>query len=318
MNPANFIWLDFGFEFDDPYSLAEIIELMLIADQEPFLAASELRTAFPTGNQPSDAQMTFAFNVIADRRAKMGRHYPFRKQRRGIKFASDGPWRLYAFLLLLSFKNTPMRAASAYRTSDPIFDGIVLRAFKRKLGPGTEGLVFGFPARDGRPTNFADAVEWVATRLGVDLREDKKRISTDKNDDGVDVILWTPFADGDTGYPVILVQNTIQQSFSGKPRDILPDRWREWLRIGAAPVVGFAIPFAVPQGDKRRDDVVAVATYFFDRGRLIENLKAEDPTTWPEWADLMKFVDNELTGSAAATGVRPVGARKKKGRKAAP
>lgn len=315
MNADDFIWLDFGFDFDDPDSLAEIIELMMVASRESFLAASELRTAFPAGNQPSDAQMTYAFNVIADRRAKMRKHYPFKKERRGIKFEAGGAWRLYAFLLLLSFKNTPMRAASEYRSSDPIFDSIVLRAFKRKLGPGTEGLVFGFPARDGRPTNFADAVEWVAERLGVELREDKKRISTDKNDDGVDVIVWTPFADGDTGYPVILVQNTIQQAFADKPRDVLPNRWREWLVIGAAPVVGFAIPFAVPTGDKRRADVVAVATYFFERGRLMENLRAEDPTTWPEWPDLVKFVDDELKGATAATGVKPAGAKKKKGRK---
>lgn len=313
MGPTDLSWLDFEFDYDEPNSLAETIELILVHTREPFLSLSELRDLFPMGSQPSDTQMTFALGVISDRRQQMGTKYPFTKDRRGVKFHPGGQWELYAFLLLLSFKNMPVRKENAWRTSDPIFDAIVMRAIVNKLGRGSLAVVFGWPARGDRPKNFPEAVEWVSQLLGVELRTAKSKISSNKNDAGVDVIAWSPFGDGSNGFPVYLVQNTIQLQFSDKPRDVRPIQWREWMHIGATPMVGFAVPFAIREGHKWWDDIVSEAGIFFDRKRLVEQFRRDKPQNWDEWSQIRRFVEEELKQVAASTQVLPADAMRRRG-----
>jgi hypothetical protein len=220
-------------------------------------------------------------------------------------------------LLLLSFKNMPTRTNAAYRTSDPIFDGVVMRAAIRKSGAGAQGVVFGWPARDGRPTHFPAALKWAADRLEVELRMAEGDLPTLPKDGGVDVIVWSPFKDKRLGFPVMLMQNTVQFAFADKPRDVSPVRWRDWINFGTTPTVGFSIPFTVRKGHEWWDEISAETSMFLDRIRILEQLRREDPTKWPEWPDIEAFVVAEIDGlikaaSNSGTKVRPAGARKRR------
>ena len=103
-------------------------------------------------------------------------------------------------LLLLSFRNMPTRTNAAFRTSDPIFDEVVLRAAIKKQGHGARGVVFGWPARGGRPTHFPAALKWAADKLEVKLRMLEADLPVQLKDGGVDVIVWSPFKDGRLGF----------------------------------------------------------------------------------------------------------------------
>jgi hypothetical protein len=314
---ADLSWLDFSTDPDDVHSLAETIELMMVYEREPFLALSELRSRFPAGNQPSDAQMTLAFGAIDDRRREMGALYPFVKEGRGVRFDAHGPWHLYALLLLLSFKGTPLRLDKDWPRSDALFDDIARRAVLAKMGSGTKSLLFGWPPRDGRPSTFPEALEWVANQLGVELRMPKERLPSHHRDAGVDVLAWSPFADGRTGFPIILVQDTVQFEYVKKPRDVAPARWRDWIELGTNPTVGFVIPFLVPRGHRWWEEIAAEVNLFLDRTRIMELLRSEDPKTWHNWDAIEGFVEIELStapsrAAGAARTVSPMEAPKRK------
>lgn len=309
-------WLDFETEINEVHSLTETIEMVMIVSKEPRLSVAEFRNLFPTGSRPTDADITLAFAEIAERSRLMGKLYPFKRVGRGVNFDDSGNWQVYGMLLLLSFKNMPTRTKSDFRTSDPIFDGVVLRAALKKQGTGAKGLVFGWPARDGRPTLFPAALKWAADHLEVELRMPESKLPRQPKDGGVDIIVWSPFKDKRLGFPVMLMQNTVQFSFASKPRDVSPVRWRDWIAFGTTPTVGFSIPFSVRQGHEWWGEIAAETSMFLDRIRIMEQLRREDPTSWSEWSAIKKFVMDEIdallaAASTAGTKVRPAGARKK-------
>jgi hypothetical protein len=310
-------WLDFETEINEVHSLTETIEIIMIVSREAYLSVAEFRGLFPLGNQPTDAEITLAFAEVAERRRIIGRLYPFKRNRRGIEFDATTNWQVYGMLLLLSFKNMPTRTDATFRASDPIFDEVVLRAAIKKQGHGARGVVFGWPVRGGRPAHFPAALKWAADRLGVKLRMAEADLPVLPKDGGVDVIVWSPFKDGRLGFPVMLMQNTVQFAFADKPRDVSADRWRDWINFGTTPTVGFAIPFSVRRGHEWWDEVTAETSMFLDRIRILEQFRREDPTKWPEWSAIETFVANEIdalldAASSSGTTVRPAGARKKR------
>ena len=159
----------------------------------------------------------------------------------GVGF--DGSRRLGPLLLpdALSLRETPLRLAKDYPRSDPLFDAVVREAVEAALGPRAHALVFGWPPRGDRPSEFPKAIEWLAQRLGVGLRSHEAY--SESLDGGVDIVGWAPFPDGQIAFPIVLAQNTIQRAFVKKPRDVVPEDWREWIRIKSDPMVGFAVPF---------------------------------------------------------------------------
>ena len=320
MTYQDLAWLDLSGDFDDAHTLAEVVELILCIEREPFLSASELRSKFPSGNQPTDSQMMFAFSEIADRSRQMRNLYPFKRDGRGVTFDSSAAWQLYSFLLLLSFKGTPIRTDREWPRSDLIFDDISSRSLRAKLGSNAQSLIFGSPPRGGRPSKFPDAVEWAAKAIGVELRTAVGKIPTVQKDGGVDVIAWAPFRDRRLGFPIVLMQNTIQVNYVKKPRDVDPHRWRDWIDFGSTPQVGFAIPFHVPANHIWWNEISSEVPYFFDRGRLLEQLGGQDPRRWQVWGKVVDFVNFEIRtllerSEFGTSKLQPVNARKRKARR---
>lgn len=259
---------------------------------DDYLSLSEIRGLFAVGNQPSDDELAFAFAEVERRSDLFGSHYPFAVDRRGVMIDSGTAGYLYFMLLLLSLKGTPLRANRDFPRSDAIFDAVTREAFRVEFGHHAQALNFGWPPRDGRPSDFRKAVAWVASRLGVGLTRDP--IPDHYLDAGVDVIVWRPFGDGRNGFRVLLVQNTVQLSFSKKPFEVRPRNWSKWCDFGSEPGVGFAVPFAMPEGDRWWDGVVEAANLVLDRGRIMEALSDVSPTKWKEWPEIERFVVGEI------------------------
>ncbi len=239
-------WVEVPSDYD-PHSLAEFIEAELLFSLDDYLSLTEMRVLFSSGRQPTDDELAFAFAEIEARRTRFGSHYPYLVDERGVAHVTGPTSHLYAFLLLLSLKGTPMRVRGEWPRSDAIFDSVAREAFRTWLGEATQALVFGWPARGGRPGGFREAVAWAGKKVGVETR--KEEVPTHLRDGGVDVIAWRPFPDKRTGFEIYLVQNTVQMSFRAKPHDVRPFRWFAWWRVGVPPSVGFAVPFAMAEGD---------------------------------------------------------------------
>lgn len=276
----------------DPHSLAEFAEASLIVGEDDYLSAVELLSYFPSGNQPTESEVDDALAEIERRTRVFGDLYPFRVDQRGIALDRDANSALYSTLVVLSLKGTRLRQERDYPRSDPIFDEIAERAFAARMGAGAHSVQFGWPPRGGRPSGFPEAVAWLAQRIGVELRDDE--IPSHYRDDGVDIFVWKPFPDGRPGFALMAAQNTVQFAYSKKPRDVVPSHWRDWLRIGAAPTVGFAIPFSMPEGDPWWHTVYSDVNEVLDRGRIMFALSGLDPSSWTTWSDIVTFLEDEV------------------------
>lgn len=285
-------WIEPPPDFD-PHSLAEFIECVLVTAPESFLSITEIRDYFSVGMQPTNEDISFALAEVEGRAAGFGPHYPFLVDDGGVLFEPTGTASLYAFLLFMSTRDSSPARADRNLTSDPLFDVIIREAFKAAAGEMAEALTFAWPPRGGRPGDFPDAVEWAAREMGLEVR-DKSEIGTHYKDAGVDVITWLPFNDGRTGFPIVLVQATVQKNFRSKSRDVVPTQWHGWLKIDANPAVGFGIPFSLPARDPWWSDVTREVHLAMDRRRIMNALGRQDPTLWPEWNEIAKFVEVEI------------------------
>jgi hypothetical protein len=291
----------------DRNSLTEYIEILLLVEPVEHLSPSELRSYFPSGQGPAAAQINLAFGEVENRATLVGKPYPYRVSDSGIIRVESDLTPVYDLMTLLSVESTPMRSEGDYTESDPLFDAVVREAAAQALGPEGRALIFGWPPRDGRPSDFGQAVSWVGGQMGIaDGVLDRP---TEDKDAGVDVIAWRAFGDGRTGYPVYLFQNTIQADYANKAREVVPEMWHEWLRFGHIPGTGFAIPFAVPPGDDRWQKLAFSAGIVLDRLRIAKQL---DSVThpFPELERIRTFNAGQISQIVSGTLPRPVSVRR--------
>ena len=60
---------------------------------------------------------------------------------------------------------------------------------------------------------------------------------------------WRPFPDGRPGFPVALVQATLESRFVHKASDVDLKIWTGWLRLDVDPMVILAIPRTIPNDE---------------------------------------------------------------------
>lgn len=144
------------------------------------------------------------------------------------------------------------------------FERVVCAGLARFLGDGTQVVRFGWPYEDGRPDQFAEAIRWAADRMrirvGAGYRHPRRR------DGGVDLIAWKPFPDGRPGFPIALVQCTLEEDVVGKSRDIDLGLWSTWLGFDTPPLAVLAVPAAVGRNEDWNE--VAVNCVLLERLRL--------------------------------------------------
>lgn len=85
-------------------------------------------------------------------------------------------------------------------------------------------------------------------------------------DGGVDVVAWRPFPDGRSGFPVLLVQCTLERDYAHKAGDVDTRVWSGWLALDVDPSTALAIPEVVAAGEEW--NALAARTVVLDRIRL--------------------------------------------------
>lgn len=219
-----------------------------------------------------DADVDLGRHTMARRSALLGDAYPFRTGS-GIAAVPDAADHAWTSMLLMS-ADSPVRSEVDLPHAALIHEQITVAALCRLYGSGTHALRFGWPSDVGRPREFSDAVRWLASEMGVPVGSAYRPPYA--KDGGVDVVAWRPFPDGRSGFPVTLVQCTVERDYAHKARDVDVRVWAGWLRLDFDPTTALAVPEVVAAGEAW--NALAARTVVLDRIRLAALLGVETKT----------------------------------------
>lgn len=240
--------------------VADWLEIAAIAEDRGLGAAAQRELAQAAGVGEVDLEL--GRNTMARRAALLGDAYPFRTGT-GIAAVPDVVGYVWTSMLVMSAQS-PVRLTIDLPRAAAMFEQITVGALVHLYGTGTRALRFGWPSEIGRPREFPDAVRWLAADMGVAIGSAYRPPYA--KDGGVDVIAWRPFPDGRSGFPVTLVQCTLERDFAHKAGDVDIRVWAGWLRLDVDPTTALAVPEVVPAGEAW--NALAARTVVLDRIRL--------------------------------------------------
>ena len=203
-----------------------------------------------------------------DRRARLlGDRYPFKIHGEyAVQSLAGAPTSAYVAVALMAPGN-PVREylnSAPDETMAVFFENLVAEAATALWGGQGRALRFGWPSDIGRPPEFDLAIRWLADKIGVHVGRGYRQPR--RKDGGVDVVAWRPFPDGRSGFPVLLVQCTLQENLLAKGMDVDTRLWGSWLAVDVDPVTALATPTALPSGPTW--DELALKYMVLDRVRL--------------------------------------------------
>ena len=252
--------------------LADWAEALMLIEDRPTAGTAFLQRRLGPLDKGSPEDTERLLSEIRSRSRILGVLYPFEVSDTGIRRRSSVDIRVYAFLLVSSIDASPFRVAREFATPARLFDLVSLAALRATFGQSATGVRFASPPSDGRPTNFPEAIKWLAEKIGIE--PGGVTGPPQKKDGGVDVVVWRSFADGRKAIPMLLAQCTLRRDFQGKGRDILIDQWRSWLTTGREPLTALAVPFSIPRTMTAWDDDMRFESHVIvDRMRLCELLE---------------------------------------------
>ncbi len=298
----------------DSQSLAEWIELVILVDQVNDFSITEMLALFPSGQRPPVQDIEMALSVIEDRAAAAPTLYPLRRQGDRVVRAghSDSGAEavdecIYLFLKVACLQYAPWAQQRRADLVGSLFDYPVCEAMMSWLGEGSQGLIFGWPPRGSRPTQLVDAVSWLADRLR--LPDGDLDRPPDGKDGGVDCVVWKPPHDERSGYPIWLVQASVEHNVVDKAAQVIPlEAWKRWIKFGAGPTTVFATAHSIPRGSSAWMDLNDAAVQLADRDRILYYLdKAQLGSRPRDWyRPLCEFVCTQMVLIRNPTGDEPV------------
>lgn len=192
------------------------------------------------------------YREVIDRKRKFGELYPFQVTNQVISTTANVSYKLCLRSIFLNSTFT-----SGYFEQ---FVGIIL---SRYFGDGTKVLHCGTNNVD-KPTSFWETIRWISESMGV---PEGSRVRPSRlRDGGVDSIVWKAPPDGRSGFPVMLVQSTVQVDIRAKCKDIDRRMWSTWLTLDVDPIVALATPRLIL--DKQDFEEMSVNSMIIDRLRL--------------------------------------------------
>jgi hypothetical protein len=216
----------------------------------------------------SDFQVAAGLKIIERRSAILKDSYPFEINEYAVVFHKERLNSGYTYLLAISrpsYSATWQNSSPTQEDSD-LFEEFVAKVLTSYLGLNSHALAFGWPSKLGRPQEFHLAIEWLAAKMGIEpgtaFRPPRRK------DGGVDVVAWKNFGDKRSGFPVYLVQCTLQRDFLSKSRDIDLRLWAGWLEMDRDPLVILAVPKTISPGELWNE--ISANAIVLDRIRLTE------------------------------------------------
>ncbi len=243
-----------------------------------------------------------AFGMVEGRMESYGSAYPFELDESGrslrLRAHSDGPGQtVYKYLLLAT--RLDMNQNRAYQGIDgtDLFEQLCAEVVRQYFGDVSRSLVFG-TSSDLR--SFSDRVANLCTQTGEgNTYRNNSGGSPQAKDDGLDVVVWTPFTDARNGKLMGFGQCKTGTHYEEHFTRLRPVAFcQNWFDIMPAvhPVRMFFITDALP--DDRWYKRSTYAGIIFDRPRLIElceNISTETLTNISVWTQAAA-VANGLPG----------------------
>jgi hypothetical protein len=279
-------------------TIADWIEIAMLATGRrmvsPGKAAEILQSV---GTIVDEADVALAFGVLKQRSDRGLSLYPFRFRHVGLIREDGADPTCYSFLVLLTAVADGTLSLEAVEEPAVMLERIVTVAAGGLFGPYGQAIRFGFPPEPGRPSIFADAVEWLARQLGA------RTIPLGGGalggaDGGVDVVSWRKFGSEGAG-PCFAIQVTYGRDLHTKALMIAATDLSRWMRIGPSASV-----LASPWDAGRSRDVLEELTtrvHVLDRWRILELIECADSTGHPnaQWLDEVSVWTNGVTSAIA-------------------
>lgn len=247
--------------------IADWIETVLVVRGARPLGLDPLHRFFETNHGLEPQMVSTGIREMGRRARLLGDHYPFKVNEYAVRATSDAATSTYASAALMA-PGGPVREylnAAPDEAMAVIFENLVADATARIWGEPGQALRFGWPSRIGRPPEFDLAIRWLADKVGVEIGQGYRQPR--RKDGGVDVVAWRPFPDGRSGFPVLLVQCTLQENLTAKGMDVDTRLWGSWLAMDVDPTTAIATPVALPQGAVWNE--LALKYMVLDRVRLV-------------------------------------------------
>lgn len=247
-------------------AVADWIETTLLVRDGAQIGLDALQDMAATEVHAGAPQVELALGVMRRRREVLGRAYPFDVHEWAVRALPGATATPYVALVLLTPGGAARQIVHVVPSSEMavILERITERAVARLWGSEGRAIRFGWPSDLGRPPEFPLAVTWLAGKLGlqagVGYRPPRRK------DGGVDVVGWRPFPDGRSGFPIVLVQCTLQGNIAAKSRDVDSRLWATWLMMDEEPATALAVPQTIASGVLW--DELALNGAVFERVRL--------------------------------------------------
>jgi hypothetical protein len=213
----------------------------------------------------TDQQAIEAFAKLYKRSSSLGVKYPFKVTTEYLQVEVQ-IWES-PYLLMTSFCGISFFSGLqgwSVDTSSKLFEIVSEKCLGEFFGESTQTRNFGHPSDVGRPSEFGEAVKWIADSMKVPLGSGYR--PPRRRDGGVDIFVWREFKDGFPGVPILLIQCTIQGNFQNKIGDVDTRLWASWLSSDIDPLVGLCVPQMVVQLEKWSE--ITTRGLLFDRNRL--------------------------------------------------
>ena len=260
----------------DTCSLADWAESLMFVEEKRTLSRTSLRKRLRAGlfidEVDLDVHVDLLSSEVGRRQRQAETTYPFAWKESGLSRAPVSDEAPYEFLLWLA-TSPHYREQRRFSEIELLFDNLVKQALILYLGPNAQGIRFGTPASNGRPSGFREALKWLANLLRLQAGAGTPRPQV--KDGGVDVVVWHPFGDRRSGFVVLLCQCTVAKDWTYKARDIVVDKWNGWIDFGKDPLTAIAVPYALPQTFDQWDELRRTVNIIFDRMRLVELLRVD-------------------------------------------
>lgn len=251
--------------------IADWIEVQALRRRTPVTSETLHELAASEGFTSTD--ISLAMNSVRRRAFSLGEAYPFRSASGSIAALPSAGESGWTKILLASQESPARNDAALWAPAPEHFERLVAAASSRLFGSVTEVVRFGWPSEDARPVDFPGAIKWLADSMGVQLGRAYR--DPFRKDGGVDVVAWRPFHDQRSGFPVLLVQSTVERDFSHKANDIDIRVWAGWLALEQDPMTALAVPEVVPTGELWNS--ITSRSMLLDRPRLAQLLHEPGP-----------------------------------------
>ncbi len=308
-------------ESRDPHSLLEWAEMVMLVEEIDDLSKAEIQNRFVSGERPPAEDAEAALRLASVRATHAPSVYPFRLAGDRLLLAGHADADAeaveicpYLFLRVVGLQDAPWVQEGQAARAGSYLDYLARDALLDMMGDGTCAVIFGAPARDGRPGGLPKAVTWLAEVMG--LPDGDKDRPPDSQDAGVDLVVWKPEPDGRSGIPVWLVQASAEHEVVKKASIMIPvDGWRRWIKFGAGLTTAFATAHSVPKGSTIWMELNDRHGVVLDRHRicvhLSRHLEVVGAFDWP--AEVCSFAEAQLAAIRyPPEGQRPTRTRRRK------